>query len=172
MGGEIGLLVTGCFPDRVKTFISVDILGPGSFREELQPDNLHKGIIDRLAFPKRSPKPLYQSIEDAAVARASTGEISLEAARILTDRGVVLVPGDDVDRWTWRTDQKLRNFDPGTYSNDAVLEMIRRVKAKILVVLAPTRTGSGENIEKRVAALGNKDGVEDGKCTASSAFGA
>ncbi|KAI8812564.1 Alpha/Beta hydrolase protein [Cladochytrium replicatum] len=159
MGGEVGLLITGCFPDRVNTFISVDILGPVSFPLELQPDVFHKAMIDRLAFSKRSSKPLYVSVEEAAVARASTGEISLEAARILTDRGVVLVPGDKGDRWTWRTDQKLRIFDPGTYSNDAVLEMIRRVKAKMLVVLAPTRTGSGEIIDSRVAVLGNKGTV-------------
>ncbi|KAI8809269.1 Alpha/Beta hydrolase protein [Cladochytrium replicatum] len=159
MGGGIGLVIAGTFPERVSALISVDILGPVSIPANRQTDLLKRSWNDRLGFLKRNPKPIYNSVSDAALARARTGEVSLDVAKILTDRGLGPVPGDDGERWTWRSDQRLRAAAPGMFTNDAVLEMINRVKAPVLVVLAPTRTGSGKQLDGRVDMLGSRGTV-------------
>ncbi|KAI8812562.1 Alpha/Beta hydrolase protein [Cladochytrium replicatum] len=159
MGGGVGLIIAGTFPERVTSLISVDIFGPYSVPANQQPDVLQRAWADRLEFPTRNPKPLYKVPSEAALARARSGEVSLEVARILTDRGAYKVPGDDRERWTWRSDQRLRATFPGWYTNETVLEIIRRIEAPVLVVLAPTRTGRGDIIEGRLKELGDKGTV-------------
>ncbi|KAI8809288.1 Alpha/Beta hydrolase protein [Cladochytrium replicatum] len=157
MGGGTGLIIAGTFSQRVSCLITVDVLGPVSVDADRQPELLYKSWIDRQEFPKRNPKPLYSSVMEAAKARARSGEVTLEAALILAERGlmVVQVPGGE-EKYTWRTDQRLRAVAPAMFTNDTVLEMIRRVEVPVLAVLAPTPTGSGEQVDGRIEALGKK----------------
>ncbi|KAI8812563.1 Alpha/Beta hydrolase protein [Cladochytrium replicatum] len=159
MGGGIGLVIAGAFPDRVSTLISVDILGPVAVPDDRVPDLLRRAFMDRLRFIQPKKISTYASLADAAVARARSGEVSLETAKILMDRGAARVEGNEDGKWTWRNDQRLRGTMPWMFTNDGVLELIKRIKAPVLVVLAPTMTGSGEQVEGRIEVLGSRGTV-------------
>jgi pimeloyl-ACP methyl ester carboxylesterase len=124
MGGGIGAVLCGTFPNRVHGLCMLEAVGPWSGNDAAAAKDLRKSILvsrtRRLGKNARPPR-IFPDYESAAIRRSEgnvVGTLSLEAARILCRRGlqemeVPMLSGDrnsresPVSGYMWSTDPAL-----------------------------------------------------------------
>jgi len=101
MGGDFGSVYAAVFPEKLKSLIMLDILGPAVNGDNRDPERVvevtRKAIILSLALEKKrsltKPEKAYKRYEEAldrllAAAKSGNGEITPEAAEIILKRGL------------------------------------------------------------------------------------
>eukprot|EP01130_Rhizamoeba_saxonica_P008691 TRINITY_DN3508_c0_g1_i2.p1 TRINITY_DN3508_c0_g1~~TRINITY_DN3508_c0_g1_i2.p1 ORF type:complete len:412 (+),score=78.10 TRINITY_DN3508_c0_g1_i2:695-1930(+) len=92
MGGSVGFLVSGSFPERVESLTMIDIIGPSPRKDVVAPETLRRSILYKFK-PSRTDR-VYQSLSDAVDRFKSVNPyINDRSVRKLLKRGTKPVDG-------------------------------------------------------------------------------
>ena len=127
LGGGISGIAAGVFPKRVERLILIDALGPLTNEAKEAPDKMANSIRHLKGF-RQNRFTVYPSLEKAVEARKKAGDLSVESARILVERGIREVEGG----FTWRSDPRLTVPSPLRLTEEQVISFVRRIEAPTL----------------------------------------
>ncbi|TBU97680.1 alpha/beta hydrolase [Phytopseudomonas dryadis] len=132
MGAIVSVLLAATFPERVERLALIDGLIPPTTEAGHAVHNLSEALRAQMALPGKR-KPVYPSIERAAeVRRRGVGLVSLEAARLLAQRGLMPVPGG----YTWRTDNRLTLPSPLRLTREHAQAFVAGLVCPVRLLLA------------------------------------
>lgn len=131
MGAAIAPLVAGTVPERMEKLMLIEALGPFSRNPEEVPAQLVRYIFQARELLKKR-LPVYKTKEEAARMRKNAGDLSLESARTLVERGLKEVDGG----FTWRADPRLRLESPLRMSEEQIVAFLRKVTCPTLYIEA------------------------------------
>ena len=132
MGAIVSVLLAGAMPERVERLALIDGLMPYTGEADSAPSKLGEALRAQLALVDKR-KPVYAEFERAVQARMrGVGAVSLEAAELLAQRGLMPVPGG----YTWRTDSRLTLPSPLRLTQAHALAFVRALKCPARLVLA------------------------------------
>ncbi len=147
LGGAVSTLVAAACPDRIVSLALIEGLGPISAAANKTATGWHQAI--RLSHDR--PRRLHPDTESAAAARARHSDLSLEAAGLLAERGLVSTPegvhwGHDL-RLTWPSTQR--------YTEAQVIDLLAAIEAPVLSIYSEPASGivPWRILERRLAAL-------------------
>lgn len=131
MGACLASLIAGVVPEQILSLILIEGLGPFSNSDSSCRDQLER--YSRLIGKEESKgaKP-YQSLEHAALARASRGYISKELAAILAQRGLE----EREQFFYWRHDRRLLQTSPLTLTEGQILSCLKGIQSKSCLIWA------------------------------------
>lgn len=151
LGGAVAAVVAAVRPQRIERLALIEAIGPLS----LEPAAAVRQLDHALTRAEQASRParVYPGIDQAIEARQAAGDLSMEAARHLVDRGSIAA--DDGIRW--RSDPRLRLPSPFRFSEEQVLAFLGAIEAPTLLVAAddgllPELHG---NATRRCAAVSN-----------------
>ncbi|KAL0267664.1 UNVERIFIED_CONTAM: hypothetical protein PYX00_009867 [Menopon gallinae] len=133
LGGAIGFLYAGIFPDEVSNLISIDIVSPTIREVAFQTDNA-AGIVDQFLkyetlteanMPCYSYEEMIDIVEDAY-----KGSITRDSCKILMKRGMALTPNNK--GYHFSRDVRLKVSGLGLLSQDLVMEFASKIKCNVL----------------------------------------
>lgn len=152
LGGIVATLVAASVPDRVRHLVLLDSLGPLTDDIENVLPQLKKAVKRAVAL-RNSKLNTYPSKEVAAKARmAGVGKITLEAARILVERGTREVEGG----YVWSSDPRLLEPSLLRFSEEQVEAIMSGIECPVqLVVGEDGYFRQYEAISKRLAYIKN-----------------
>lgn len=130
MGAGIGCLFAGTFPDRVRSLVLLDGLGPLTAEAPDAPERLATSIRRLLAADAKTPKPLVSRRFAAERMCEVVPGLSLSAAEHLLERGMREVDGGVV----WRADPRLRVPSLFRLTSAQVHAFLSRISCPVLIV--------------------------------------
>ena len=136
LGGTLASLFAASHPERVKTLLLVEALGPLTVAPEDTLAQLRRGLDERAAFANRRALRVFGDLEAAIEARAMASGFSSEISRALVERGVQEVEGG----YVWSSDPRLTLTSAQRYSEAQVLAMLGGIRAPTLLILAEPGT--------------------------------
>lgn len=148
MGAAIGALMAASFPERVRSLVSIEALGPLVSAEESGPKRLAEHVQQRFKQP-RSPR-VFTSIEEAVRLRADKAGPADALVEPLVRRNLRKI----TEGWLWRTDPRLRWRTPVRMTEPQVQAFLQQIVAPVAVIKAEdglARTGA--DIERRLDCL-------------------
>jgi pimeloyl-ACP methyl ester carboxylesterase len=132
MGAIVSVLLAGAMPERIERLALIDGVIPFTGEADTAPQKLGESLQALLVVDDKR-KPVYANFEQAVAARMKgVGAVSLEAAELLAQRGLMPVPGG----YTWRTDARLMLPSPMRLSRAHALAFVRKVACPASLVLA------------------------------------
>src|SRR5690349_21557729 len=136
LGGTLASLFAAAYPERIKTLLLVEALGPLTVAPENTLTQLKRGLDERAAFANRRALRVFGELEAAIEARAMASGFSSEISRALVERGVQEVEGG----YVWSSDPRLTLTSAQRYSEAQVLAMLAGIRAPTLLILAEPAT--------------------------------
>lgn len=131
MGGGVATLLAGTWPERIEKIAVIEGLGPLTDAANTAPKQTREFILSHKKIARRR-KHYYDSLEDAAKMRAKKGYVSVEVARVLTERGVVKTDKG----YIWRHDPKLYLPSPIRMTEQQVQAFIAEITAPLCFITA------------------------------------
>ena len=132
MGAIGSVLLAGAMPERVERLALIDGLTPFTGEAEQAPAKLGSALKSRMGLAGKR-KPVYKTIDEAVAARMKgDGAVSLEAAELLAQRGLMPVPGG----YTWRTDSRLTLPSPLRLTAAHARAFVRAVACPTRLIVA------------------------------------
>lgn len=130
MGAASGLLFAGAMPERLKSLVSLDVLGPivepperasERFRQSL----LRSSFLRQASGKSKKQGRLYDSVAEAVEARLKAGSINPGMTTECIEPIVVrnLTPREQ--GWAWRTDPALKRPNPFRLTPDILDAFLR-----------------------------------------------
>lgn len=135
LGGAVSSLMATAAPQRILRLGTIESLGALSAEQGRHVASLREAF----ARPHGPSKPLRVFTDPAAAVRARmrAGGIGQAAARLLVERGLVPVRGDDGPRgFSWRSDPRLTRPTAIRISEEQVRELLRAIECPVRVVYA------------------------------------
>ncbi len=140
MGGAVGMLLAGAFPERCRGLVLLDSAGPISRPARDAPDALRAFTAAKAQLAARPGGSTYASLEDAVRARLQTvasypgaQTLSQQAAHSLVQRMLVRRP--EGGGWGWAFDPLIKLHSVTGTPDEVVLEHCARLAAASLPVL-------------------------------------
>ena len=131
MGASVSSELAGLFPERVNSVALIDgILSTGGVPLDERIDQ-NREAIKRMMAPSKSAK-VFPNTETMAVRVTEATDQSIEAARVLVERGHKEVEGGV----TWRTDPRIRFPTPMRPSIEYVDRLMARCQSPALLLVA------------------------------------
>lgn len=131
MGACLASLVAGVIPERLLSLILIEGLGPFSSPDDTCCSQLaHYARYTQLVKNKQA-KP-YSSFELAANARTKNGQLTIDEARILCERGVIEKDGF----FYWRHDRRLMTSSPLQMTEQQILSCLEAITSKTCFIRA------------------------------------
>ncbi len=131
-GAAISTLSAGTFPERIRSCSLVDGLVPMMEPASEAPKQLAASILEVQALEKKSLR-VFDSLDSATQARRRGHfRLSLEAARLLTERGTKEVEGGI----SWSSDNRLMAASAMKLTMDHLQAFMQNVSAPVKLVLA------------------------------------
>lgn len=132
LGGAIGSILAGTFPQRVTRMALLDVLGPATEEPDLAPIRFARALTEEARRSQAGPRSGYDDRSKlVSVIQAARG-LRAEATDVLTARSLHKVH----DQWTWRSDRRLRLPSRLRLSEAHVLEFLRRIECPTLLLRA------------------------------------
>lgn len=128
MGAALAMIYAGVMPDRVKSLVSIDALGPFISTPEQTIEQLAHAIEQRKA--KRSPKRYFASLQEAASARSQVSELTADTLLPLVERGVTLCERG----YQWSSDARLKNASWIRMTEPQLQALMNNVEAEVLFI--------------------------------------
>lgn len=148
MGGVVASLFAGTFPEKVKSLVLLDSLGPMTSSAGQTPEQLAKAIVDSQKEP--SPLRVFKNIESALIARRKSSPAMTEQALLpIVKRNLISVENG----YSWRTDRRLRLSSKVRLSEDQVIAFFSNIKAEVLVLIAEQGIVPKPWLESRLAVI-------------------
>lgn len=149
LGGAVCALVAAGVPGRVKSAVLIEGIGP------LSAPAAEAGAQLRTALEKSRDRSrrLHASVDSAIEARAINGDLGLEAARLLAERGLL----EREDGWQWRHDLRLTWPSSHRYTEPQVSSLLAAIEAPVLAIGADPPSGIIPEVllQRRLAAMRN-----------------
>ena len=149
MGACLGSLVAGVAPDRFLSLSLIEGLGPFSHPGE----TACRQLSDYLQYVTQAPiKPSkgYKESNNAALARAMKGYVSIEIAKRLVERGLV----EEQGVYYWRHDRRLLVPSPLRMTEAQILSCLKEITVNSLLIWANKGISfNNELIQERVKAV-------------------
>lgn len=130
MGGAVGALLAGTWPERVERLALLDAVGPLATAPEDAPGQLMRSHEQAKASNRRHHYPDF----DAAVAARAAKGLELPAATLLGRRGIAR----DDKGWYWTLDPRLSRANQFSLSEAHVEAFLRRIECDVLLIAAPS----------------------------------
>jgi pimeloyl-ACP methyl ester carboxylesterase len=131
MGGALGMLYAGAFPERVARFVSIDAFGSLVRAPELAAAAFAEAVLEHVRR-RESKKTLFATVDEALKARAAVSDCAPELLRPIVERSLQAVDGG----FRWCSDARLRLPGLLRMSPDQVASFLRAVRAPTLVLKA------------------------------------
>jgi pimeloyl-ACP methyl ester carboxylesterase len=160
MGAAISSVYAAGAPDRVRSAVLLDTLGPISSA----PDTTTNRLRRSLAKSRRDAgKPrLYGSVAEMVEARRSVSGQSLRSAQLICDRAA----RRDGDGFVWRSDPALNWVSSLVMTEDQAHDLLANIEAPVLSFIATREApwASRETVEsrKRTIAHGRHEAIDGG----------
>lgn len=154
MGGGVACIYASAAPERVRSIVVADGLGPVSN----DPGDTARQLKKSLAWMREERRPLrrFESIDAMAEAREQGFlDISRDAARLICGRAARKVGEDGGHQFVWRTDPALKWRSPMMFSEQQILDCLFHIEAPLLSFHAqPWSSAPGrEWLKRRQAAV-------------------
>ncbi len=128
MGGVVSLLAAAAVPERVRSVVSIDVIGPLT----QSPSNvLHNFRAAITPLPSKVAR-IYASKEDAIQVRADASKLSPSVVRGIACRNLSTVDGG----CSWRTDPRLRNLSRFRFTPDIAQVFLAGIACPALIIRA------------------------------------
>lgn len=132
LGAIISVLFAAALPERVERLALIDGLLPYTTEPGETPEKLGNALRAQLNLPNKR-KPVYETVQQAAQARLKgVGSVSMEAAELLAERGLMPIPGG----YTWRSDARLTLPATLRLTHEQALAFIKKVQCPASLVVA------------------------------------
>ncbi|KTD65909.1 alpha/beta fold hydrolase [Legionella spiritensis] len=149
MGACLASLAAGVAPERFHSLALIEAIGPFSHPERTCRSQLSNYLLQQLNEITKQEKH-YASREDAAKARAKTGYLSLEHARILCERGV----RKEGDVYYWQHDRRLLTPNPLRLTETQIISCLENIDVKTCLLLAEQGFNfDEEDMQRRINAV-------------------
>lgn len=129
MGAGIASLVAGVAPERIRSLVLLEGLGPLTSPPETMPERVLRAHQEMARVADKSARP-YASLDMAATQLLKVAQMTHANARLLCERGMRQVEGGFV----WRADPRLRITSPMRMTQDMVLPFLQRIQAPTLLI--------------------------------------
>jgi len=149
MGAAIAAVYAAGAPERVRSCVLLDALGPISASPDETAQRLRRSLRKNRRGSNETRR--YESIDAMIRARQRVSDLSTGAARLLCERGAQADDGG----FTWRSDPALNWVSPVLMSDDQVLDLLRHIEAPVLslTVTADSPWVSAAQLEARMRAF-------------------
>jgi pimeloyl-ACP methyl ester carboxylesterase len=130
MGAAISTVYGAGAPERVRSAVLLDTLGPISVTAESSTERLRRSLA-RNRRARRSPRP-YASVDDMVAARLKDSDLSEASARLLCERSAHRVG----DHFEWRSDPAINWVSSLVMTDDQALDFLRHIQAPVMSMMA------------------------------------
>lgn len=150
MGGAIATLVAAAFPERIRSLVLVEALGPLARPADACVGDLRRAIDARLALHDKQLK-VHPDRAAARRARMQANGLSEAAADALVERALMPAPGG----YVWRSDPRQTLPTPIRGTEAQYLGILAAISAPTLAIFADPATLylSGADADRRLEAL-------------------
>jgi pimeloyl-ACP methyl ester carboxylesterase len=151
MGAAISAVYAAGAPERVRSVVLLDALGPISAAPDRTAERLRRSLLKNRRGVRETRS--FESIDAMIQARRSVSDLSEEAARLICERAARA----GQDGFTWRSDPALNWVSPILMSDEQALDLLRHIEAPVLALTVTTDSpwASAEQLETRRHALSN-----------------
>jgi len=127
LGGAIASMLAAACPQRIERLLLIEALGPITADVDQTLPLLQRALSQRRALTEKSLR-VFADVGEAAAARAKAGDLSVEVARIMVERGIKPAPGGHV----WSSDPRLTLTSPQRYTE-------AQLSAVLVQIATPTQ---------------------------------
>ncbi len=151
LGGAIATLWAAAKPETLQSVSIIEGLGPLVDTAKNTARRLSRAL-DALNSLENKQLRVFDSKEQAAMARAKSGGLELDLAKILVERS--LNQASNGQGWCWSTDPRLMLDNPNRFTEAQVLELMRAINTPLLLLHGDPLPDfiDVEMMKKRVAA--------------------
>jgi pimeloyl-ACP methyl ester carboxylesterase len=136
MGAAIGSILSAAAPERVSRFVAIEALGALSDTADHTAARLRESITARRALVGKRLR-VFPDIATAVRARMQANGLSEPVARLLVERGLVPVPGEDGQAgYSWSTDPRLTITTAVRMIEDQVRDLLAHIECPTRVLYA------------------------------------
>jgi len=149
LGAAVASVYAAAAPDRVRSLVMLDALGPITAPAEGGTERLRKSLQSIRSGPRRIKS--YPSVEDMMKTRQLNSELDDASARLICERASRRLD----NHFEWRTDPALHWVSPVLLTENQVLDYLRHIEAPVLTITATPFAPyvSEEKYKMRSAAL-------------------
>jgi pimeloyl-ACP methyl ester carboxylesterase len=130
MGAAISAVYSAGAPERVRSAVLLDTLGPISATPESSTERLRRSLAKNRR-EKRSPRP-YASLDEMVAARCKNSDLSESAARLLCERSAHRVG----DHFEWRSDPALNWVSSLIMTDEQAMDFLKNIEIPVLSLMA------------------------------------
>ncbi len=149
MGAAIAAFYAGGLPERARSLVLLDTLGPITAPAESSAERVRRSL--RKFRQGTSDLRAFDSLEDMIAARRRVSDLSEPAARLICQRAARRVD----QNLCWRSDPALNWVSPLLMTEEQTLDLLRHIECPVLTYLATVESAwcSREQMEARKAAI-------------------
>jgi len=126
MGGAISTIFAAAAPQRVRSLVLIDGLGPITDPASKTTHQLRRSSENLRGRPRRRKN--YTSVDDMVQARLANSDMTEDAARLITERSAQQT--DDGFKWT--NDPRLYWHSPVHFTEEQVLDCLQHIESPAL----------------------------------------
>ncbi len=128
LGAGVAAVIAAVVPDRINRLAMVEGFAPitGAPEDMLSQFSRHINEIRKAASPAR----VYESVEQAALARQNAGDLSLPAATLIARRNLAQTPSG----YVWRTNRRLNKPSPIYLTEEHVRTYLSVIKCEAMLI--------------------------------------
>ncbi len=131
LGGAIACLWAAARPATLQSLSIIEGLGPLTDKAENTAQRLGQALSSLESLGNKQLR-IFDSIEQAALVRAKSGDLELDLARILVERSLnPAIPGPG---WCWSTDPRLMLDNPNRFTEPQALSLMAAITAPVLLL--------------------------------------
>ena len=131
LGGAIASMLSAACPKRIERLLLIEALGPITADVDQTLPLLQRALSQRRALTDKSLR-VFPGVAEAAAARAKAGDLSVDVARIMVERGIKPAPGG----YVWSSDPRLTLTSPQRYTEAQLAAVLGQITAPTQVILA------------------------------------
>jgi len=132
MGGQISSVIAATFPERVNKVFMIDgFVAEGTYSDEERVAGSRQSIEKMLAGHTRSAK-VFANIESMALRVTEATDQTLDAARVLVNRGHRVVDGGV----SWRTDPRIRYPSANRFTRNQLNILLKQSTSPAFLIVA------------------------------------
>jgi pimeloyl-ACP methyl ester carboxylesterase len=132
LGGAVASMLAAASPQRIERLFLIEALGPLTAEVDQALILLQRALSQRHGLPAKSLR-VFTSVDEAAQTRAKAGDLSLEAAQIMVERGIIPAPQGG---FVWSSDPRLTLTSPQRYTEAQVLAVLGQIHVPVQLILA------------------------------------
>ncbi|MBL4680465.1 MAG: alpha/beta hydrolase [Pseudomonadales bacterium] len=132
MGGQLASLVAATFPERVNQAIMIDGFAAEGTHTDKERVASNRQAIEKMLTAHTRPAKIFKDVETMALRVKEATDQTLDAARILVNRGHKEVDGGV----SWRTDPRIRYPSSSRSSRNQLNLMLKQSVSPALLIVA------------------------------------